>query len=381
MNQMSEHKPWLRRYMAGTPAEIGALPHATIPALVKAAVAEYRDRPAFESFGVRLTFAEIDRRSRDFAAYLQADLGLRKGERVAVMMPNILQYPIALFGILRAGLIVVSVNPLYTARELEHQLRDSGAAAIVIFESAAQRLQQALPGTSVRHVVIASLGDLLGLTKGTLLNFVFRTVKKMVPAYSLPNAVKFNAALAAGARKTLSEPELASGDVAFLQYTGGTTGIAKGAMLTHSNLLSNVEQLALHFGTGLQRGEEVAIAPLPLYHILALVINGLLYLRAGALQVLVANPRDIDRLVKTLASTPFTFFLGVNTLFNALLNHPEFGKIDFSSLRYCGGGGAPIQVAVAKRWQEVTGRPLIEGYGLTETAGAVSRQSPGSLRA
>ena len=376
MDVAVDRKPWVTRYPPGVPAEMPALEFQSIPQMLEASVARYGDKPAFESFGVRITFDELDRLSRDFAAYLQGTLGLQKGERVAVMMPNILQYPVAVFGILRAGLTVVSVNPLYTARELEHQLKDSGASAIVLFESAASTLQEVLARTPVRHVIVAAIGDMLGALKGGLINFVFRRVKKMVKPWDLPSAARFPQALATGAGHSLRPPALAAGDLAFLQYTGGTTGVSKGAMLYHCHVLANVQQIKTYFGTHLRDGEEVAIAPLPFYHILALVLNCVMCVRIGALQVLIANPRDIPALVKTLGNSGFTFFVGVNTLFNALVHDPAFARLDFSRVRICGGGGAPVQLAVAKRWKEITGCVLSEGYGLTETSGAVSINPP-----
>ena len=365
-------KPWLKSYPPGTPAELAPLEFASIPQMLAASVQRYRDQPAFESFGVQITYAELDRLTRDFAAYLQTRLGLRKGDRIAVMMPNLLQYPVAVYGILHAGLVVVSVNPLYTARELEHQLKDSGAVGIVIFESAAHTLQEVVARTPVKHVIVASVGDLLGSVKGTVINFVFRRVKKMVKPWSIAGAVRFPQALAAGAGATFTMPVLAPDDLAFLQYTGGTTGVSKGAMLQHRQILSNVEQILAYTGDTVRAGQEVAVCPLPFYHILALVLNCMMFVRGGGLQILIANPRDIPNLVKTLATHRFTFFVGVNTLFNALIHNEAFAKVDFSNLRMAGGGGAPVQIAVAKRWKEITGCVLSEGYGLTETSGAVS---------
>jgi long-chain acyl-CoA synthetase len=367
-----EAKPWLRSYAPGVPAELGPLEFESIPEMLEASVQRYRDRPAFESFGVQISYGELDRLSRDFAAYLQTRLGLRKGDRVAVMMPNILQYPVAVFGILRAGLVVVSVNPLYTARELEHQLKDSGAVGVVIFESAAHTLQEVIARTPVKHVIVASVGDLLGWIKGSLINFVFRRVKKMVKPWSIAGAVRFPQVLADGAGASMNAPALAADDLAFLQYTGGTTGVSKGAMLQHRHVLSSIEQILAYTGNTVRAGQEVAIAPLPFYHILALVLNCMMFVRGGGLQILIANPRDIPNLVKTLGASRFTFFVGVNTLFNALIHNDAFAKLDFSNLRMAGGGGAPVQLAVAKRWKEITGRVLSEGYGLTETTGAVT---------
>ncbi len=376
MNVAATAKPWAAHYPAGVPVELGPPDFETIPQMLAASIERFRDRPAFESFGVRIDYAELDRLTRSFAAYLQAGLGLRKGDRVAVMMPNLLQYPVAVYGILRAGLVVVSVNPLYTARELENQLRDSQAQAIVVFESAARTLQDILPRTPVRHVIVAAVGDMLGMAKGALLNLVFRRVKKMVPAWTIPTAIGFPAALHAGSKLRFEAPPIASDDLAFLQYTGGTTGVSKGAMLQHRHVLANVQQIVTYFGPHLRAGEDIAIAPLPYYHILALVVNCLMMVRIGGLQVLIANPRDIPRLIRTMAHSRFTCMVGVNTLFNALANHPDFGKVDFSALRICAGGGAPVQMAVAKRWHQVTGKVLSEGYGLTETSGAVSVNPP-----
>ncbi len=282
-----ERRPWLKNYPPGVPADIGPLPHATIPALLAGSVARFGDRPAFENFGVQMSYAELDRLSRDFAAYLQSGLGLRKGDRVAVMMPNILQYPIALFGILRAGLIVVSVNPLYTARELEHQLKDSGAAAIVIFEGAAATLQSILRATPVKHVIVAAVGDMLGFVKGMLINFVLRRVKKMVPDWNIAAAVRFPEALAAGQGLSFTAPAVDTDDLAFLQYTGGTTGVSKGAMLKHRNVLADVAQVQVYFTGHVSEGTEVAVAPLPFYHILALVLNCMMHLALGSRQILV----------------------------------------------------------------------------------------------
>jgi long-chain acyl-CoA synthetase len=376
MDAAADRRPWLKSYPPGVPADMPPLEFDSLPQMLEASVARYRDRIAFESFGVGLSYRDLDRLSRDFAAYLQGSLGLKRGDRVALMMPNILQYPIAVFGILRAGLTVVNVNPLYTARELGHQLKDSGASAIVIFEGAAHALQAALAHAPLQRVIVASIGDLLGLVKGAVVNFVLRSVKKMVKPWSIPGAVRFSEALKQGAGRSLSAPPLKGDDLAFLQYTGGTTGVSKGAMLYHRHILANVQQLRAYYGDRFQDGREVAIAPLPFYHILALVLNCMMGVRGGSKQVLIANPRDIRSLVKTM-SGGFTFFVGVNTLFNALVNNPEFAKLDFSGLRISGGGGAPVQVAVAKRWKEITGCVLSEGYGLTETSGAVSANPPG----
>ena len=370
-------RPWAASYPQGVPLDLGPLEFQSIPEMLRFAVQRFGAKPAFESFGVRISFDELDRLSAQFAAYLQHTLRLPAGARIAVMMPNILQYPVAVFGILRAGMTVVSVNPLYTARELEHQLRDSGASVIVIFESAAHTLQSIIANTPVRHVVVAAIGDMLGALKGGLLNFVFRRVKKMVPAWRLDNATAFPAALSAGALNKPTPVDVRSDSLAFLQYTGGTTGVSKGAMLHHSHVLANLQQVRTYFGEHVKEGHEIAIAPLPFYHILALVMNCMMGVRLGSHQILIANPRDIPRLIATLAKSRFSFFVGVNTLFNALANHPDFARVDFSNLRICGGGGAPVQMSVARRWKDITGHVLSEGYGLTETSGAVSINPPG----
>jgi long-chain acyl-CoA synthetase len=318
--------------------------------------------------GKEITFGELDRLTRVFGAWLQSQ-GLARGARVAIMMPNVLQYPVALFGTLRAGCVVVNVNPLYTPRELEHQLNDSGAEVIVILENFAATLQQVVARTKVKHVVVAALGDLLGL-KGTIVNLVVRHVKKMVPAYSLPGALRFNDILADGERHALKRVEVGPENIAFLQYTGGTTGIAKGAMLLHRNILANLEMVAAWQKPFLSEDKRV-ITALPLYHIFSLTANCLAFMRMGGCNVLITNPRDIPGFVKELAKHKFTVITGVNTLFNALLNNPDFAKLDFSHLEVAIGGGMAVQKAVADRWQQVTGKVLLEGYGLTETSPVV----------
>ncbi len=370
-------RPWLAGYPAGVPHELEAIPFDSIPQVLAASARRFGDRVAFENFGATLSFAELDRKSRDFAAWLRSLPGLGPGDRVAVMMPNLINYPVALFGILRAGLVVVSVNPLYTARELEHQIRDSGAVAIVIYEGAAHTLQEVLARTPVRHVVVSAVGDMLGWPKGMFLNAVLRHVKKMVPPWNLPGAVRFPDALSAGRGLELAEPAIGPDDLAFLQYTGGTTGVSKGAMLRHRNVVANCLQIKAYSDTVFREGGEVAIAALPFYHILALVLNCMLGVCRGDRQILVTNPRDIPRFVATLARSRFTFMVGVNTLYNALSHHPGFAAVDFSAMKMCGGGGAPLHLAVAARWKEITGRTLVEGYGLTETSGAVSINPPG----
>jgi long-chain acyl-CoA synthetase len=364
----SVEKIWLKTYPPGVPAEIRYDEYRSIGELFDASVAKYAERPAYHNLGKGLTFADLDRLTRSFGAWLQSQ-GLATGARVAIMMPNVLQYPVALFGTLRAGCIVVNVNPLYTARELEHQLNDSGAEVIVILENFATTLEQVVARTKVKHIVVAALGDLLGL-KGAIVNFVVRHLKKMVPAYRLPAALRFNDVLAAGARSELKRVAVGPEDIAFLQYTGGTTGVAKGAMLLHRNILANLEMVAAWQKPFLSE-EKVVITALPLYHIFSLTANCLAFMKMGGCNVLITNPRDIPGFVKELAQHRFTVLTGVNTLFNALLNNPDFAKLDFSHLEVAIGGGMAVQKAVAERWKQVTGKVLLEGYGLTETSPVV----------
>ena len=362
-------KIWLKAYPPGVPATIRYDEFESIGELVEASVKKYADRPAYHNMGKALTFGELDRLTRAFGAWLQSQ-GLAKGARVAIMMPNVLQYPVALFGTLRAGCVVVNVNPLYTPRELEHQLNDSGAEVIVILENFATTLQQVVARTKVKHVVVAALGDLLGL-KGAIVNLVVRHVKKMVPAYALPGALRFNDVLAEGARHELKRVAVGQEDIAFLQYTGGTTGVSKGAMLLHRNILANLEMVYAWQKPFLADQAQVVITALPLYHIFSLTGNCLTYMKMGGCNVLITNPRDIPGFVKELAKHKFTVITGVNTLFNALLNHPDFGKLDFSQLKLTIGGGMAVQKAVADRWKKVTGGVLLEAYGLTETSPGV----------
>ena len=369
---MSNERPWLDHYPQGIPAEIDLDAYASVAAVLEEACQRFRDRPAFASFGKQLSYGQIDALSRRFAGYLTGALGLGKGDRIAIMMPNVLQYPIALFGALRAGLVVVNTNPMYTARELKHQLLDSGAKAIVVLDNFAATLQQVVADTPVQHIVTTGIGDLLGFPKGALVNFVLKHVKKMVPAYSLPHAVRFRDALARGAAHPLPEVQLGHDDIAFLQYTGGTTGVAKGAMLTHRNLVANMQQAhAWIAATGkLEEGNEVVITALPLYHIFALTANCLVFMKLGGCNHLISNPRDMPGFVKELKGNRFTAITGVNTLFNGLLNTPGFDQVDFSSLKMTLGGGMAVQRAVAERWKKVTGVTLVEAYGLTETSPA-----------
>ncbi len=359
-------KIWLKHYPKGVPAEIDYRQHRSIPDLLEKSVATYRDRPAYTNMGKTINFGDLDRMSRDFAAWLQAK-GLAKGARVAVMMPNCLQYPIAMFGTLRAGCIVVNVNPLYTARELEHQLKDSGAEVIVVLENFAHTVQEVLARTPVKHVVIAALGDMLGL-KGAIVNFVVRKVKKMVPAFDFPGAPRFNDVLREGAGMQFKPVQVGHEDIAFLQYTGGTTGVSKGAMLLHRNILANIEQATAWLLPGIGDEQAVIITALPLYHIFSLTVNCLSMLKVGGLNVLITNPRDIPAFVKELSKHRYNIITGVNTLFNAFLNNADFHKLDFSAVKLCVGGGMAVQKSVAERWKQVTGRTLLEGYGLTETS-------------
>jgi long-chain acyl-CoA synthetase len=360
-------KVWLKSYPKGVPTDIDISAYRSIPQLIDANIGKYRDRPAYICMGKTITFGDVDRLSASFGAWLQSR-GLAKGARVAVMMPNVLQYPVAVFGILRAGYTVVNVNPLYTPRELEHQLKDSGAEAIVILENFAGTLEQVLSRTPVKHIVVASLGDLLG-AKGLIVNFVVRNVKKMVPAFNLPGAVRFNAAIGEGSGQQLKKVDVGPEDIAFLQYTGGTTGVSKGAMLLHRNILANMEQVSSWFSPVRDDNDpHVMVAPLPLYHIYALTCNCLFMLRDGGCNLLITNPRDIPGFIKELKNNRFTAISGLNTLYNALLNHPEFSSIDFSQLRLASAGGMAMQKAVADRWHKATKVPILEGYGLTETS-------------
>jgi long-chain acyl-CoA synthetase len=371
-------KIWLKSYPKGVPVDINADAYRSIAHLFDANIGKYRSRPAYICMGKTITFDDVNRLSTAFGAWLQSK-GLAKGARVAVMMPNVLQYPIAVFGILRAGYTVVNVNPLYTPRELEHQLKDSGAEAIVILENFATTLEQVLPKTPVKHIVVASLGDLLGF-KGLIVNFVVRNVKKMVPAFDLPGAIRFNDVISEGSGLELKKVDIGPEDLAFLQYTGGTTGVSKGAMLTHRNVVANMEQVSAWFKpTHDENDPLVMVAPLPLYHIYALTCNCLFMLRDGGCNLLIPNPRDIPGFIKELKNNRFSAISGLNTLYNALLNHPEFSSIDFSKLRLASAGGMAMQKAVADRWHKATGVPILEGYGLTETS-PVATTNPVDLK-
>jgi len=365
-------KIWLKSYPEGIPAEIDLATYTSVADLFAQGVAKYRDKVAYVSMGVEMTYGEVDRLSRDFAAWLQSGLKLPKGARVALMMPNTLQYPVCMFGALRAGYVVVNCNPLYTPRELEHQLSDSGADVIVIMENFAATLAEVVERTPIKHVVLTRMGDLLGGVKGALVNFVVKHVKKLVPAYRLPKSVSLKSVLAAGVGADLKAVEITQDDIAFLQYTGGTTGVSKGAMLIHRNIVGNVLQAYAWIKPAIREGEECIVTALPLYHIFALTANCFTFFQIGARNVLIANPRDIPGFAKELSKHPFSVITGVNTLFNALLRNEAFCALDFSSLKVTLGGGMAVQKAVAEKWRQVTGKPLLEAYGLTETSPAVT---------
>ncbi len=368
----SLNKVWLKRYPADVPAEISADRYTSLVDLFEQAVKRYADQPAFINMGQKMSYRQLEEKSRAFAAYLQQQLGLKAGDRVALMMPNLLQYPVALIGVLRAGMVVVNVNPLYTPRELRHQLNDSGASAIVIVSNFAHTLEKVVAETAVRHVILTRMGDQLAPIKATLVNFIVKYVKKLVPKYHLPGAISFRHVLDVGATLNYQRPTVSNDDLAFLQYTGGTTGVAKGAMLTHRNMQANLEQTRATYGKVLRDGKEFVVTALPLYHIFALTVNGLLFLELGGQNLLITNPRDIPGFVKELGKFPFTAITGVNTLFNALLNDEQFNKLDFSTLRLSAGGGMAVQKVVAERWEKLTGHYLLEGYGLTECSPLVS---------
>ena len=362
---------WLDSYGAGVPAEIDMQEYSSLNDVLAQSCRKFADRPAFRNLGATITYAQLDRLSRDFAAWLQS-AGLQKGSRVALMMPNLLQYPIALFGVVRAGMIVVNVNPLYTPRELEHQLKDSGAEAIVILENFAHVLEKALANTAVKHVVTTQVGDLLPNPRRLVVNFVVKRLKKMVPRWRIANTIDFRAALDSGAQAQLQEADVQQGDIALLQYTGGTTGNSKGAMLTHGNLIANLQQACAWCEGALIEGQEVLVSALPMYHVFCLTTNCLLGMKLGAVNLLITNPKDMPAFVKELEHSGFTLMTGVNTLFNGLLNAPGFAKTDFSRLKFVLGGGAAAHRAVGERWEAVTGRPLLQGYGLTEASPFVS---------
>jgi long-chain acyl-CoA synthetase len=367
-NEENMEKIWVKSYPPGVPADIDLGEYASIRDILERSCSKFANLPAFECMGRTLTYSDLDRLSLDFGAWLQGEAGLQKGDRVALMMPNVLQYPVAIFGLMRAGLVGVNCNPLYTPRELEHQLVDSGAEAILILENFAHTLEQVIGKTKVRTIITTQIGDMLGFPKSLLTNLVVKRVKKMVPVFKLSGAIPFPETLSRGSRRKLAPPEMSQDDIAFLQYTGGTTGVSKGAMLTHGNLVANLLQVSSWVGKELEEGRETVVTALPLYHIFALTGNCLTFMKFGAKNILIPNPRDMVGFVAELAKQSFTAITGVNTLFNALMNTPGFANLDFSRLKMSLGGGMAVQRAVAERWKEVTKTPLIEAYGLTETS-------------
>ena len=375
VNAMEIDRPWLKSYPAGVPADVDATKYPSLVGLMEESFKKYKDRVAYSYMGKEITFGETNSLSLAFGAYLQG-LGLSKGDRVAIMMPNVPQYPVAVAAILRAGFVVVNVNPLYTRRELEHQLKDSGAKAIVIVENFASTLEQCLANTPVKHIVLCAMGDQLGLVKGTLVNYVVRSVKKMVPPFNLPSAVRFNDALAQGTRGVLRRPDIKPDDIAVLQYTGGTTGVSKGAVLLHRNVIANVlqsEAWNMPAMASLPTGEQPTyVCALPLYHIFAFTVNMMLGMRTGGKNILIPNPRDFPAVLKELAKHKVNSFPAVNTLFNGLANHPDFNTVDWSHLKISLGGGMAVTSAVAKLWLQKTGCPICEGYGLSETSPSAS---------
>src|SRR5262245_47489612 len=370
---------WLKHYPPGIPAEIDPSKYSSLVALLEESVAKCRDRTAFVCMDKALTYSDLDDMSRAFGAWLQSK-GLQRGARVAIMMPNVLQYPVVIVGILRAGYTVVNTNPLYTARELQFQLSDAGAEAVIVLENFARTLEQVIANTNVKHVVVASMGDLLGMVKGTIVNLVVRWVKKMVPAYALPGATPFNAAIAAGRGMTLNRPQIGPDDIALLQYTGGTTGTPKGAMLLHRNLVANMLQIDAWLQPLLEKEPKVdrltVLAALPLFHIFAFTACLLLSIHTGGQCILIPNPRDIPNLIKELAKYKVNHFPAVNTLYNALLNHPDFGKIDWSMLKCAVGGGMPVQQTVSERWLNATGCQVLAVQGSSECSPVFTCASP-----
>jgi long-chain acyl-CoA synthetase len=361
-------KIWLKHYVAGVPAEINPDTYESVVALLEETFTTYADRPAFYNMGKTLTFKQIDQYSRDFAAYLQQGLHLKKGDRVAIMLPNLLQYPIALMGILRAGLVVVNVNPLYTPTELKHQLNDSGAETIIVLANFAKTVEVALPDTAIKNVIVTRIGDMLSWPKATLINVVLKYIKKKIPGWDIPHAIAFKNAMACGRNLPYDPVHITHDDIAFLQYTGGTTGVSKGAILTHRNILANIAQAEAWFHPRFERGNEIIITALPLYHIFSLLANCLFLFSIGGLNVLITNPRDINAFIAEMRKFKFTVFTGVNTMFNALIKHPKFPDCDFSRLKIGLGGGMAVQRPIAEQWLAITGKPILEAYGLTETS-------------
>ena len=364
-------KPWLDSYEKGVKAEIDETLYQSIPDVFRQSVEKFANQPAFQNMGKTLTYAEVGKLAEDFASYLQNVLKLPRGERVAIMLPNLLQYPIALFGILQAGLVAVNTNPLYTPRELEHQLKDSGATTIIVLENFANTLELVLPRTQIKHVIVASVGEMFGFFKGTLMNFVLRKIKKMVPEYRISDTIPFQTTLKEGAAHTFRPVSLTREDTALLQYTGGTTGVAKGAILSHGNICANMQQAAEWIVNLLRPGKETVIAALPLYHIFALTVNLMIFTQAGSKIILITNPRDMKSFIGDMKKERVSVFVGVNTLFNGMVNQPDFATVDFSSLKLTLGGGMATQKAVAEKWKNITGTPIVEAYGLTEASPGV----------
>ena len=364
-------KLWLNSYEQGVNAEIDITQYSSISDVFRQSVEKFAHQPAFQNMGKTLTYAEVGKLAEDFASYLQNVLKLPRGERVAIMLPNLLQYPIALFGILQAGLVAVNTNPLYTPRELEHQLKDSGATTIIVLENFANTLELVLSRTQIKHVIVASVGEMFGFFKGTLMNFVLRKIKKMVPEYRIPGAIPFQTTLKEGAAHTFSPVTLTREDTALLQYTGGTTGVAKGAILSHGNICANMQQAAEWIVNLLRPGKETVIAALPLYHIFALTVNLMIFTQAGSKIILITNPRDMKSFIGDMKKERVSVFVGVNTLFNGMVNQPDFATVDFSSLKLTLGGGMATQKAVAEKWKNITGTPIVEAYGLTEASPGV----------
>jgi len=365
-------KIWLDSYPEGVPENIDPNRYSSLVEVFEESAEKFADAPAFLNMGQEISYKQLEEQSRSFSAYLQNEFKLVKGDRIAIMMPNVLQYPIALFGALRAGLVIVNVNPLYTPRELEHQLKDSGAKAIIVMSNFADTLEKVIDKTPIEHVILTNIGDSLSPIKRTMVNFAVKYVKKMVPSFDLPQAVSMRKVLSKGRQSQYVKPKIIGDDLAFLQYTGGTTGLSKGAMLSHRNMVANLEQASAAYSPKISEGEETVVTALPLYHIFALTANCLLFMKFGARNLLITNPRDIPAFVKELSETRFTAITGVNTLFNALLNNDQFRQLDFSVLKLAIGGGMAVQRAVAKDWTEVTGMSLLEGYGLTECCPLVS---------
>lgn len=364
-------KLWLNSYEQGVNAEIDITQYSSISDVFRQSVEKFAHQPAFQNMGKTLTYAEVGKLAEDFASYLQNVLKLPRGERVAIMLPNLLQYPIALFGILQAGLVAVNTNPLYTPRELEHQLKDSGATTIIVLENFANTLELVLPRTQIKHVIVASVGEMFGFFKGTLMNFVLRKIKKMVPEYRISGAIPFQTTLKEGAAHTFRPVTLTREDTALLQYTGGTTGVAKGAVLSHGNICANMLQAKEWIKNQLREGKETVIAALPLYHIFALTVNLMIFTNAGSKIILITNPRDMKGFIGELKKERISVFIGVNTLFNGMVNQPDFATVDFSNLRLTLGGGMATQKAVAEKWKKITGTPIVEAYGLTEASPGV----------